>query len=203
MPTLTCPVCADRYQVEFDQLADDPPCPRCAHAVASTKTELWKRPPDLDDMHVPFPVDVEPVQPRRGAGLVVAVGLVTVLILGAAVAIGFALHARSGTSPEGAAKAASAGQAYDGPWPECADCLRTLRENVADPDSMKVLKWESRVPDAEEGRFRIQVKLSVRNRQGGFEAETWQCGSKNGKCTGCTNLSDYYRRAMPTLRPPP
>jgi len=202
MPTLTCPVCADRYQVEFDQLADDPPCPRCARIAPYAGTELWKRPRDLDDMHVPFQVNVEPIQSRRGRGLILAVGIVAVLILGAAVAIGFALHARSGTSPEGA------GRAGDGPWPECASCLQKIRENLDKqgiPNSLEGISWgQRRVVEkdniAKKGNFLhpegtvierkgtvfIFVELRATNLLGQRESQTWQCVCENGRCIGCS-----------------
>src|SRR5262245_38408416 len=64
----------------------------------------------------------------------------------------------------------------DYPYPECAECVKWMKENAGEPDSLQIISWKKVTfrpgePGVTPGTVRIDVKYRGKNQFGGWSVE--------------------------------
>jgi len=90
-------------------------------------------------------------------------------------AVAFALLALAGCHRAPAPTAtpstpAAAKEAY--PWPECEACVKALKDQMGEPDSLQIIEWKHRKEffDGKQSGLSIGLKCRCKNEMGGWSA---------------------------------
>lgn len=88
--------------------------------------------------------------------------------------IGCSAGSPSTTAPKAATHA-------DDPWPECKQIREYFAENLGEPQSFEVVKWERREPAEPSPRVAVYLKYRAKNKYGALEVRQADVHFRDGK----------------------